>query len=279
MRSLLHPGPVHPVRIDSFAGEARRLAYSVRPGVSLLEGLTAPLTAAGFTAATLRFSNLNVNPFRYVMPAASPDASHVAYFSAPRAPIGITRIKHANATFGFHLGQPFLHCHAEWIEPDGQRRGGHILNDETILASEIAVDAWGFDTIRLATALDPETNFTLFQASGETCPGSNAILARVRPNVDIVSAIETICRTHDIASAEVVGSVGSLVGTRFEDGRDISDHATEVLITRGEISEGRATIDAIAVDMSGRAHTGRLARGENPVCITFDLFLVRTAPR
>src|ERR1022692_4838775 len=130
MRTLLHPGPVHARRIDSFTGDARPLKYSVPPGVSLLNGLTGPLVDAGFQSATLRFSGATVDPFRYVMPDHAADASHVAYFSAPRAPTGLTTIGRAAATFGWHLGQPFLHCHAAWIEPNGQRRGGHILNDE-----------------------------------------------------------------------------------------------------------------------------------------------------
>ena len=84
MWTLLHPGPVHPRRIDSFAGEARRLVFTVAPGVSLLDGLTGPLVEAGFQAATLRFSGASVGPFRYVMPDHAADASHVAYFSLPR---------------------------------------------------------------------------------------------------------------------------------------------------------------------------------------------------
>jgi predicted DNA-binding protein with PD1-like motif len=273
MRSLVHPGPVHPDRIDSFAGDGRRLFYTVKPGVSLLGGLTGPLVEAGFQSAAIRFSGAAVDPFRYVMPDHASDASHVAYFSAPRAPVGVTRIERANATFGWHLGQPFLHCHAAWIEPDGQRRGGHITNDETILASTIEVEAWGFDTLRIETSEDAETNFTLLQPLGRSAAGANAVLARVRPNQDIILAVESIARTHGIVNADIEGSVGSLIGTRFDDGREVTDHATEVLVRGGRIRDGVVTIDLMSVDMTGRVHEGRLARGENPVCITFDVML------
>jgi predicted DNA-binding protein with PD1-like motif len=275
MRSLVHPGPVHPRRIDSFAGEARRLVFTVAPGVTLLDGLTGPLVEAGFQAATLRFSGASVGPFRYVMPDHAADSSYVAYFSAPRAPVGLTRIERANATFGWHEGRPFLHSHAAWIEPDGQRRGGHILNDETILASEVDVEAWGFSGLRIETAIDEETNFTLLQPSGTSRAGANAVLARVRPNQDITAAVETIARAHGMTDAIVVGSVGSLIGTRFDNAPDVQDHATEVLITSGAIQRGVATIDLMSVDMAGQVHEGRLTRGDNPVCITFDLVLVR----
>ena len=266
---------MHPRRIESFGDEARALNYTVAPGVSLLRGVTGPLLDAGFQAATLRFSGASVSPFRYVMPDHAKDASHVAYFSAPRAPVGTTLIERAGATFGFHLGQPFLHCHAVWIEPDGQRRGGHILNDETILTSAVEIAAFGFSKTRIETAEDPETNFSLLRPCGESTPGANAVLARVRPNEDITAAVEAIARTHEMPNAAIVGSVGSLIGTRFDDGREVTDHATEVLITGGEVRNGIATIELISVDMAGRAHAGRLARDADPVCITFDIVMMR----
>ena len=97
----------------------------------------------------------------------------------------------------------------------------------------------------------------------------------MRPNQDIITAVETIARAHGMADAIVVGSVGSLVGTRFDDAPEVQDHATEVLITNGAIRRGVATIDLMSVDMAGHVHQGRLTRGDNPVCITFDLVLIR----
>jgi hypothetical protein len=110
---------------------------------------------------------------------------------------------------------------------------------------------------------------------GESSPGANAVLARVRPNEDITAAVEAIARTHEMPNAAIVGSVGSLIGTHFDDGREVTDHATEVLITGGEVRDGTATIELISVDMAGRTHAGRLARDANPVCITFDIVMIR----
>lgn len=272
-RTLTHPGPVHPRRIDGIAGTARRITFVAPAGVSLLEGLTRPLVEAGFQAATLRFAGAVADPFRYVMPDHAPDGRHVAYFSATQTPAGPARIDQAAATFGWNQDRPFLHCHAAWTEADGRRRGGHILNADSLLTSPADVEAWGFDGARIAMADDPETNFTLFQPFGESRPGGGAVLARVRPNEDIITAIETIARTHGLPNATIQGSVGSLVGTVFDDGRVIPDHATEVLVTQGQVRDGRATLDLMSVDMAGQVHAGRLARGQNPVCITFDLVL------
>ena len=275
MRTLVQPGPVHPRRIDSFGGTALRLTFPLRTSVSLLDAATEPLVNAGWRGGTLTFTGGAFEPFRYVMPGPPDDPSHVAYFTAPRAPAGITRIEQANATFGWHEGKPYLHCHATWIEPDGARRGGHILPGESIVAATAVVHAWGFSEIEFATSPDPETNFTLFQASGSSDDHAPAVLARVRPNVDIITAVERIAAAQGIANGTIRGSLGSLIGAQFTDGTIVPDDATEVLVRSGRVTAGAATIELLAVDGRGHVHEGWLARGENPVCITFDLVLTR----
>jgi predicted DNA-binding protein with PD1-like motif len=271
----MQPGPVHPRRIDGFRGNARHLTFPLRVGVSLLEAATAPLVEAGWRGGTLSFTGGAFDPFRYVMPGPPDDASHVAYFSAPRAPAGITRIEQANATFGWHDGAPYLHCHAAWTEAEHGRRGGHILPAEAIVAESATVQAWGFSEIEIATALDMETNFTLFQPSGSPDGTARDVAARVRPNVDIVTAVEAIARDHGIRSGTIRGSLGSLIGARFTNGTVVPDNATEVLVRAGRVTNGTAALDLLVVDEKGEVHEGRLARGENPVCITFDLVMTR----
>jgi hypothetical protein len=58
---------------------------------------------------------------------------------------------------------------------------------------------------------------------------------------------------------------------RFSHGDQVDDHATEVLVRAGHIRDGIAALDLLVVDMQGHVHEGWLQRGENPVCITFDL--------
>jgi predicted DNA-binding protein with PD1-like motif len=271
IRSLRQPGPTHPSRIDAFRGDPHALHISLTPGVTLNEAITAPLVEAGFQCGTVTFRGTSVNPFRYVMPGPADDESHVAYFTAPCAPAGTTRIEQANATFGWANGKPLIHCHAVWMEPDGGRRGGHILPNETIVAEPGEATAWGFRTIRIDAKADPETNFTLFQPSGTTA--GRGLVARVKPNEDIITALETIARTHGISEAVIRGSLGSLIGVRFSHGGRVDDHATEVLVRTGNIRNGNAALDLLVVDMQGHVHEGWLRRGENPVCITFDLML------
>jgi predicted DNA-binding protein with PD1-like motif len=271
-RSLRQPGPTHPSRIDAFRGTPHTLHFALNPGDTLNQAITAPLVAAGFQSGTVMFRNTALNPFRYVMPGPADNDSHVAYFTAPNAPPGTTRIEQANATFGWAAGKPFIHCHAAWIEPNGDRRGGHILPHETTIAEPGEATAWAFDTIRIEAIPDPETNFTLFQPTGTGTEGQG-LVARIKPNQDILTALETIARTHSMPNATVAGSLGSLIGASFTHGGRVDDHATEVLVREGYIKNGKAALDLLVVDMQGHVHEGWLRHGENPVCITFDLIL------
>ena len=271
MRVLRQPGPLGFPRVDMASGAVEPLAFDLRPGVTLHEAVTGPMVAAGFQGGTVVVEALALSPFRYVMPGPPDDASHVAYFTAPVAPVGVTRLERANLTFGWADGAPFLHCHAVWVEPDGSRRGGHILPRETVLTSGGCATAWGFRDVRVETAFDAETNFTLFGVRGATAAGAGAVMARVRPNQDVTLAVEAIASAHGWSDAVVRGSLGSLVGARFADGRVVEDIATEVFVRAGAVRSGVATLDLAVVDMAGQVSDGVLARGQNAVLITFDL--------
>jgi predicted DNA-binding protein with PD1-like motif len=267
IRSLRQPGPVHPNRIDRCRGDIVPLRYALASGLMLNEAVTGPLVEAGFQCGTVVFQDLAVGPFQYVMPGPADNESHVAYFSAPRAPEGITQIERANVTFGWADGKPFIHCHAVWREANGSRRGGHILPRETIIAEAGEASAWGFRGIRIEATPDPETNFTLFQPSGGEA--GRDLVVRVKPNEDILGALESV----GIRDGVVRGSLGSLIGASFADGGRVGDDATEVLVREGRIRDGVAALDLLVVDMRGEVHEGWLQRGGNPVCITFDVFL------
>jgi hypothetical protein len=132
--------------------------------------------------------------------------------------------------------------------------------------------------VRIATSLDPETNFTLFQASEFQPSGAGrgagaGLVARIKPNEDIITSMETIARDNGVGNAVVRGSLGSLIGACFKNGNRVADLATEVLVREGHIRDGKACLDLLVVDMRGQVHAGWLQRGENPVCITFDLFI------
>jgi predicted DNA-binding protein with PD1-like motif len=277
MRHLAQPGPAPAERIESFSGNGQEISFLLEPGLSLNQALTRRLVTAGMQSAALIFAGGVLSPFVYVVPAQPRDRRHVAYFSEPRAP-GRSVVEIATATFGWRDGEPFVHCHGAWTEPGGQRRGGHMMPHETFVHTAVEVRAWASMDIRIAAEADAETNFSLFRPLPRTGAGGGFIVARIRPNQDICLALEEICCRHGVGRAVVRGSLGSLIGACFTDGRVVQDHATEVLVRSGRVGtnadgELRAELDMLVVDMQGVVHEGRLIRGENPVCITFELML------
>jgi predicted DNA-binding protein with PD1-like motif len=253
------------VRIESQEGRGRVLDFRLEPGRSLNDAVATPLTAAGFRAAAVQLGPGRLCRFRYVLPALSPDASHAAYYSEPVSADG-AEIEIANATFGLRDGAPFIHCHALWTESGGNRRAGHVLPDQSVVAEAIEARAWGSAEIRIRADRDPETNFTLFHpvlSDGATDPGaaSRIAVARVRPDEDITEALEAVCRAHGFRRAIVRGSLGSLIGAEFEDGRVVEDIATELLVLKGDVTpnpgnEPRGRLKVVLADMQARRTRG-----------------------
>jgi predicted DNA-binding protein with PD1-like motif len=282
-KALRHPGPVDPNRIDSFEGRLRSLNFTLATGVSLLDAVAAPLEAAGLKGAGVTFKNVRFKPFRYVLPAHSPDAEHVAYYSATHAPAEEIEVICANLTYGRKDGAAFLHCHAMWLDRTGRMCGGHVLPFEAFVSAPGAGVAFGTDQVSMVSKFDPETNFTLFGPVAPTdAPAMKAepgcVLARLKPNVDLIEGIEDVCRRHGIASARVRSGVGSIVGAEFDDGRIIHEHPTEILVFAGQVTpdhngQPRADLSIAVIDMKGSIHDGKPARGRNPVLICFELVL------
>jgi predicted DNA-binding protein with PD1-like motif len=286
-RHIRHPGPVDPHRIDSLAGRSHALDFTLARGMSLLDAVAAPLDAAELTGAGITFKHVRFKPFRYVLPAFSPDTAHVAYYSATQAPEEEIEVVCANLTYGRKDGGPFLHCHAMWRDRTGRLCGGHVLPSEAFVSAPGQAVAFGTAQIAMLSKFDPETNFTLFRpVAPEAAPvtntaGPRCILARLKPNVDLIEGIEEVCRRHDIRHALVRSGVGSIVGTEFEDGRVIREHPTEMLVLGGQVAPDRsgqphADLSIAVADTRGDLHEGKPVRGRNPVLICFELVLEPT---
>jgi predicted DNA-binding protein with PD1-like motif len=267
---LRQPGPIAADRAVSAAGRAVRLTYELEPGRTLNDALTGPL--AGYHAGALSFSGVALAPFAYVTSAPSSDDAHAAWWSETNRPRDGARLDVARATYGSRDGQAFVHIHARWTDNDGVR-GGHIMPLETTVASAGTVHAFLVENAAISVVPDAETNFTIFEpAPVPPTPGAGAVAARIRPNEDIHAALAALCAQHGMQRARVHG-IGSLVSPRFADGRAIADYATEFLFTDAVVTPDGARLDVIVADMAGIPHEGRLAQGENAVCITVEVSL------
>ncbi len=164
-----------------------------------------------------------MGPFAYVMPAKSPDADHAAFYSATFRPAGETRFGTGTVTVGFRDGQPFFHCHAVWTEADGRRGCGHVLPDETVIASPIQVRGAGIIGARFEVHPDRETGYSLLApvATGRAQPpdARRAVALRLAPNQEITAALEQAGARAGFSRAEVAGGVGSTIGVHFDAAR------------------------------------------------------------
>ncbi|SME98811.1 Acyl-CoA synthetase (AMP-forming)/AMP-acid ligase II [Xaviernesmea oryzae] len=276
LRRLEHPGPPAPVRREAVRTELKPVAGVLRPGEVFLAGIARVFAEAGCKGGFVTVEGGACDPFRYVLPAFSPDAAHAAWYSATFAPAAGGRFQTATVIFGERDGAPFLHCHGIWDTGEDTLRMGHVLPFDSVVSQPVAVKGHGSVTATFDSVPDPETNFTLFSVKGRGEEG-NGILLRVRPNEDVATAIEEVCRTHGIESARVYG-IGSINEPVFEDGCRIVCLATEIAIESGSLEktpEGlRTSLDAAVVDTDGVIYHGGLARGDNPVGVTFELVIV-----
>jgi predicted DNA-binding protein with PD1-like motif len=278
---IAHPGPVAAARWRAVPCGLRQARLELAAGTPLLAGLAEALAANGATSAVLQVGPMAFADFAYVMPAPSSTPEHAVYYSARHAPACPVQLHEGRITFGRRDGAPWLHCHARWRDAQGQEGSGHILPEEAVLEGPAGFDAVLLDGAGFVTAADPETNFSLFEPQAmpgaDVAPG-RGLVVRIRPNQDLCMALETLCAAQGWNEAVIRGGVGSLIGARFDDGRAVVPEITEVYVRHGSVARGAdgrpvADVEVTMVDPTGAISSGRLARGDNPVLVTFELVL------
>jgi predicted DNA-binding protein with PD1-like motif len=111
-------------------------------------------------------------------------------------------------------------------------------------------------------------------------------VVRLRPNEDLVGAVEAACREHRLRHAIVRSAVGSLVDAVLEAGglaQEVPGPGIEILTLAGEVRSDdaglpRADLRGTIADGKARVYGGRFRRGANPICITLELVLQEWLP-
>lgn len=299
MRSIQHPGQPSLGRVAAQQVELKPFDLELPAHMTLMQAVAQSMQGLQTQCATFRLFGGGFEPFSYVMPALAKTSAHAVYFSDTYRVEGAVRLETACVTFGQRDGKPWLHSHAIWLEASGRRHCGHLLPDDIEVNAPIRAQGVAVRGATFTVCPDSETNFTLFvplksmartsqtmggvTASERTstsvqAPRSKGYALRVAPNVDICTALENFCRERGIKRAKIQGGVGSTVGAVFDDGRVVEPFVTELLIRRGEILTDatghlHAQLDVSMVDYKGGVSEGRLARGQNPVLVTFELAL------
>jgi hypothetical protein len=163
-RTLVHPGPARPVRIEHLhADSGRHVRLALTPGRSLHDALVEPLLALGMPCASLTILGGRMERLRYCVATPDPSGARVAMYGAP-LDAGAATLVFGNATLGRSArGEPMVHCHATFVRADGEVRGGHIVVDRSFAAEPLTALATSLDGFELRISVDEETRMPLMR--------------------------------------------------------------------------------------------------------------------
>jgi predicted DNA-binding protein with PD1-like motif len=171
-RRVEHPGDEIEPRVltQASAEPGRELRLHLPEGMDILNGLGEVLRAQGITTAGVRLGGGSFKKFSYYTGVEDPTGYRVATFSPPNFPPLPVTMAIANVMVGIgEEGEAKGHCHAIFLDGEGNKLGGHLIPGECIIGPGGLV-AWatGGDTADLKVRHDPETNFPIFHpAEGE----------------------------------------------------------------------------------------------------------------
>lgn len=171
-RTLIHPGPPCPVRIQSLRSQsAAHIRLRLEPGRTLFDALVAPLADRGITSASTTILGGSFTNFEYCVAPPDPSGQAVIAYTAP-IQVGGAFLIFGNATVGWSLAErPLVHCHAAFLTEDGRVKGGHVITERSVVGADpITVLVTSLDAFRLSQCFDPETNIPLLQPQGEPGP-------------------------------------------------------------------------------------------------------------
>lgn len=286
MRSIRHFGTPELRRHNAVPCQLQYHADTLPIGLSLRDAFAHVCAQRGASSAVARLQGGRFGPLAYVMPALSHKPEFAVYYSDRYEAQVPAQIESATVTIGLRDGQPWLHCHAVWIDAQGERKAGHILPDEAWLSEAPQMHIWYLQGADFDVLPCTESGFSLFTpvsaeavpAAVRAVPSSTGLAVTIRPNEDVCEAIAAICREHGIRRAVVRGGVGSLVGVSFADGTEVEPFVTEVLIEQGTVDTSLpggsgVVLDVALVDYLHGIHSGRLKPGANPVLVTFEMVI------
>jgi hypothetical protein len=164
-RTLVHPGPVGPIRIEHrHANQARHFRLGMAPGKTMEDAIIQPLLALGVQSASMTLLGGKLERLLYCVAPPDPTGERVANYTRP-IDAGAATLIFGNATFGKSArGEPVVHCHATFVCADGQVRGGHVVVDRSAVGgTPLPVLVTTLDGIELRITQDEETHMPLMR--------------------------------------------------------------------------------------------------------------------
>lgn len=272
---MVHPGPVHPVRVTWQRTRHREIEAETDDADTLLAAIADVAAAKGVRAATGTFRNAVLATTRYTTggPARDGKAANYTYIRE----FGASALPHGTFTFGIdQSGQPFVHCHA-LIDDGTCLKAGHLFPADCVPDGRFQLSLTALDNIALTQMRDAETLHSVFDVSNGSDQG-NALFIRPRPNECVVEAVEAACRAAGFGDAEIRASIGSLNAPVLSVNGEtlpMSSVGMEVEMLWGNVKNGQAQLSARLCDEHGDVHEGALKRGLCAICVTAEIVALR----
>ena len=168
-RTLVHPGPLSPVRIQSLhCASSRHFRLLLQPGLSLFEAIVRPLADIGVHHASLTLLGGEFESLSYCLTMPDPTQNSLFAYTAPLQAARAGMI-FGNATLGIDASnRPIVHCHAAFSTEAGDVRGGHIVPQTSRVGRHpLTVLVTVLEGFELRMTFDPETNMALLQPQEE----------------------------------------------------------------------------------------------------------------
>jgi predicted DNA-binding protein with PD1-like motif len=164
-RTLVHPGPFNPVRIQARQSRsATHIRLALAPNADIFTAIVGPLNSMGIHSASITLLGGTLQAAHYCVAPPDPSGNAVIAYT-PAISAGRAYLIFGNATVGKNSkGAPIVHCHAVIQTESGAIRGGHLFADNCIVGDEpIYALVTSIDDFQLIVTPDLETNISLIQ--------------------------------------------------------------------------------------------------------------------
>lgn len=285
---MKHPGPPNPSRLDHV--ELANVVTEdvlLQPGQSLHNAIIGAAKNFGGNCGTASLEGGGLSKTRFTTGGSARDGKAANYTYI--RDYGATELTMGTCSFGFAEDAPhFVHCHAKFSKnPHGSEIGGHFMAEDCMISEPIFAKMNVFIGNRITKCASAETLHAIFEIDEDQPKSENdgfgrEYFIRVHPNEDLPTALETFCATQNIKNALVGSSLGSLNEPGLSHRGKIlkvPSVGTEVLAFNGEVMVERdgslsASLLTNLVNEAGTEFVGYLVKGQCPVCITAEIYLL-----
>jgi len=164
VRRFIHGGPPQgPRLLECTVPESQELRIVLPLASNVAEGLLQVLEGRRYGSAVGRILCGGASHLSYHRMVVTDKPERPYDYGAPVVLDGyITFISGAITVGRDAKGAPLLHCHAGFLDRDGQHHGGHLVLDKLVVGSEpMVIRLCLFDHVAYQVQPDDETHFNL----------------------------------------------------------------------------------------------------------------------